>query len=264
MNDENDGLRVDTTPDTELQADADATEAFKVPSYEVAPEDKPIADAIQAMDWLTDVPSPFKGFSNIKPPEMKLSSLPPAMRASVEKQLAYTPPADRDEAERKLVRAALESHSREVRSQAGVGEGALPYHQTLAELNANYRQLGREFDNISAQLTEVSHHDTRVDPATGQRSPVPVLAVQGPARAGLVRELEQLTYRMKLLGGVEGHRLLDKALLESVELVKKRNAQASEERQTQVEAERMVREGRLKRRAEARARSIDPNVFSRD
>ena len=260
---DNNALRVSIEPDTSLQVSADAGEAFAVPTYDVAPEDKHIADAILALDPLTAVPSPFSGFQNVKPPEMKLSALPKEMRESVEKELAWLPLADRDEAEPRLVRAALEKNSREVRANAGVGEGALPFHQRAAELAADHRQLGRQFDSISAQLTEVSHHETRVNPATGQREPVPVLAVQGSARVGLVREMERVAYNMKLLEGIEGQRQMQKALLESVELVKQRNAQLAEEAEVQARADRLVRESRLDRRAAVRARMIDPDVASR-
>ena len=257
-------LRVDTTPDPELHVDAEAGEAFKLTTYEIAPEDRHIADAILALDPLTDVPSPFKGFEGIKAPEMNLSSLPPAMRDSVEKQLTYTPPGERPEAEAKLVRAALEQHSREVRTRAGVGEGALPIHQTMAELAADHRALGRQFNAISEQLFTVARHDTRTDPETGERIPVPVYAVEGFAREKLVQEQDRINYRMKLLEGIEGQRLMEKALGESVALVKQRNAQMAEEAEVQGRAERLVRESRLDRRAAVRARMIDPSVGSRD
>lgn len=256
MND-SEPLRVDTTPDPDLKVDADGK--FEVPSYVIEPEDKHIADAILAMDPIREVPSPFKGFENVKQPELTLSSLPPELRTSVEQQLAHVPIRKREGAEATLVRAALEHNSRLVRSEAGVGEGALPFHKMLAEQAANYRQLGREFNSIGEQLVEVVRYDVRFDPNTGERVPVPVYAVEGLAREKLVRQQEQLSYRMDLLEGIEGQRQRQKALKETVELVKQREAQLAEEAEVQAGAEAKVREDRLAKRIAARARMLNPD-----
>jgi hypothetical protein len=258
---EDNSLRLSIEPDTSLHVDADAGEAFKLPSYDIAPEDKHIASEILATDPL-NFPSPFKGFEGIKAPELKLSALPTHLRKDVEAKLANLPADKRWENEQLLVQAAFEANSREVRSRAGVGEGALPIHQQLAELTADHRALGQRGQAITDQLAEVSHHDTQVDPATGQRVPVPVLAVQGQMRVGLERELEQVAYRMKLLEGPEGKRLMDKALAESVAIVKQRTAMLRDEAEVTALAEKQVREARLAKRAKVRARMIDPDVFT--
>ncbi|MDP9423279.1 MAG: hypothetical protein M3Q19_10700 [Pseudomonadota bacterium] len=258
MNNDSEPLRVDTTPDADLKIDADGE--FKVPTYDIAPEDKHIADRILAMDPLRDIPSPFRGFESIKQPALTLSSLPPPMQQAVERKLAMVPASKRAESEREFVRAALEDNSRNVRLRAGVGEGALPFHKTAAELEANHRALSRQFDSISEQLAEVERYDMRVNPATGQREPVPVLAVNGSARLALVRQQEQLNYRMERLEKEEGQRQLQKALMESVELIKRREAQLAEETEVQAGAESKVREDRIAKRVAARARMINPDV----
>lgn len=75
MNNDSEPLRVDTTPDPDLKVDTDGD--FKVPTYDIAPQDRHIADAILAMDPLRDVPSPFRGFEGVRQPELTLATLPP-------------------------------------------------------------------------------------------------------------------------------------------------------------------------------------------
>jgi hypothetical protein len=257
MNTENEPLRVSIEPDPDLKLDADGD--FKVPTYDVAPEDKHIADAILAMDPVTQVPSPFSGFQGVKAPELTLASLPPEMRGDVERQLAHTPPSKRAETERELVRRRLGENSKEVRLRCGVGEGALPIHQVAAELEANHRFLSRDFDTISEQLAEVVRYDMRLDQTTGERVATPVYLFEGLAREKLVQEQARLNYRMSLLEGIEGQRQMQKALQETVALIKQRNAMVAEEAAVQAGAEKLVREQRLQKRIEARARSLGAN-----
>ena len=178
------------------------------------------------------------------------------MREGVERQLAHTPASKRAETERTLVRAALEQNSRRVREQAGVGEGALPCHKEAAELSAQHRALSQRFNRISDELAEVACFDVKLDPKSGERVTLPVYAVENIARQKLVQEQGQLSYQMGLLEGVQGERLMKKALRESVELVKKRNEMIAEETLIQAGAEKLNREQRLQKRIEARARMI--------
>lgn len=256
---EDNSLRVDTTPDPDLKVESAGP--LKIPTYDIDPADQHIADQILAMDPLRDLPSPHRGLEFAKPPEMVLTALPPDMRETVEKKLAIVPASKRAESEREFVRAALEERSREVRAISGVGDGALPLHAKMSEQAIEVRHLARRFNDISAQLDEVDRVEMRPGP-NGERVPVTVFAAEGATRDRLMREQDEINRHIKSIYGFEGARQLQKALKESIELVKARNAALAEDDEVRRGAEEKVRRDRIEKRIAIRARMIDPDLTS--
>jgi hypothetical protein len=258
MSDDSNALRVDISGDDEIRP-SEGEGRFEVPSYDIDPSDQHIADVIMKQDPVSSVPGPFSGLEGKLTVEPKLTSLPIPLREKVERQLAMVPPSRYAESEREFVTAALKEHSLSVRTQAGVAGTALPIHKVQAELAIKYRDLARRFNDNQAKLADVRDYGTAYDDK-GQRIPVPVYTFDGTAREGILREQEDLAYHMNLLEGPEGQRLLQKALKESVEVYKARQAAAAEEAEVQSRAEAKVRESRIERRAAARARMLDPDA----
>lgn len=253
----NEPLRADVAGDDDLRQGGEGR--FEIPAYDIDPADRSIADAILAEDPVSAVPGPFSGLEEKLTVEPKLTSLPPALRDKVERQLAMVPPSRYTESEREFVEAALKEHSLTVRTQAGVAGTALPIHKARAEIAIQYRDLARRFDDITTKLVDVKDYKTVLD-ESGQRKPVPVYTFDGAARDALVREQEQINYHLKLLEGPEGQRRLQKALKESVEVYKARQSALADEAEVQTRAEAIVRESRIQRRAAVRAKMIDPNA----
>ena len=237
----------------------DGSTNWTPPSYDIPEEDRAIADEILAMDALA-LPGPGTIKGEIKIGPLKATALPPSLRSSVERQLADMRPDMRAEAEPRLVREAIEGERPRLRMQSGLGPDALPHHREQAEIAREFADAAAEFNRNTELLAAVDHYDVGIDPETGHPKPQEVLRVTGNRRKALIAQQEQLSYRMSLLSaddgehGPEARRRLAKALRESVEIKKARDARFAEEADAKRMAADILREERVKARAEAIAK----------
>lgn len=250
----------DTNTDTGSTLTGNVTStgpASTKPTYDIAPEDKHIADAILAMDPLNDVPTPHQIPEGWTVPPLRASMLPPAMQADVRAKLTAIPEAQRAAKEPEFVAAAIQSMRADIRIKTGVGSNATPYHREQVGIAREVRDLGQEFDRLAASLQEVERYDRITDPVTGETKPVPVYRMRGTRLAAITAQQDDIIRRIRLLQngnayGLEGERRMKQALHESVMAHKA----LMEQREEAAEAERQAVDEARKERINARAQSL--------
>jgi hypothetical protein len=249
-------LHVDTSPDDEPGLPSAAP--FEVPNYAVAPEDQPYVDRVLAMDPVADVPGPATLKGELKvPAKFTLATLPVGpLRDEVEQRLASVrPPASKyEETVHEFVAAALRKNSLDVRAAWGVSGEALPYWKEMGTIASEGRRCAQEFDQLATKLNEVSHYETRLNEQTGEQEPWPVMVLEGDGRTAALRQMTTLAYKMKLLNGIEGQRRLDRAMLETVKLLKAREAQVADEAEIARLTDERERQSRIEARVAAKLR----------
>jgi hypothetical protein len=247
-------LKTDTSPADEPGLPSAAP--FEVPTYDTAPGDQPYVDRVLSMDPVRDVPGPatLKGDMKV-PAKFTLAMLPQGeLREQVERRLRMVPPSKYEESQHEFVREALYNNSLSVRASMGVSSEALPYWKEMADIAAEGRQAVREFDRLALQINEVARHETRLNEATGDYEPVPVMRLEGDGRTAALRRMEELSYKLKLLEGIEGERRLKRAMLATVELMKRREAQAADQAEVARRVEAEEREARINQQVQTKLR----------
>ncbi|WP_057883084.1 hypothetical protein [Tsuneonella troitsensis] len=248
----------DTTNASGLEAETRST--YTPPSYDIAPEDKGIADSILAMDAFNDVPSGTSFPSELKLSSPKATALPPDLRQKVEADLQGIPFDQRAGKEAELVLKAIQSVRATTRRLVGNGPDALPYHSELLTIANEHADAEREADRIFKELGEVSRHDTVFNEATGKQEAVPVFAVQGDRRRAMEGRLKELAYKSSLLvapdgkHGIEAQRRLAKALQDSVGILKRQQEDAAIHAEAKVQAAANERKRRVDGLADQLAR----------
>lgn len=219
----------DTTPPTPLTPDTTgSSDTFaKMPSYDIAPEDRELAESITKFDPHS-VPSPIEVEGEFRAPErMTARALPDAMRHAVEQQLVGIPAgAAREQREHDLTMEALRGNSLGIRVRLGAGTNQ--YQRETFALQRDIEKLEADANGIMNQLNAVVRLDVvGVNPATGEQLTNTVYRVEGDNRRGLELRHAELMRNLAALEGIEGDRRLKRALHEAVESEKTARAQLS-------------------------------------
>ena len=223
---------------------------FELKSWDIAPEDQPLADQIASFDpvWDTKGPTSFSG--SVKLPEsIKATGLPPHLRDPIMAQLANVPVDRRDVEEQRLVSEALYQNSLGLRIAGGPGEGANTYQKAKFHLTFEIEEAEREFIRLTTELAEVERWDNTIDELTGEAKPVAVERVRGQRRTAMEAQRQIASRRLDALQGTEGERRLQKALYEAVQERKSLQAQLDEDREARTRADELLREERVSERA---------------
>ncbi len=227
----------DTTPPTPLTADTTGSSATfeKMPSYDIAPEDRELADTITKFDPHS-VPSPIEVKGEFRAPERLTSrALPDAMRHEVEQKLHGLTGDVREQRDHDLTMEALRKNSLGIRVRLGLGAGANQFQRETFALQRDIEKLEADAAGIIDALNEVVRFDVvGVNPATGEQLTNTVYRVEGDNRRGLELRHAELMRNLAALEGVEGDRRLKRALFDAVESEK--TARATLSRMAKAEA----------------------------
>lgn len=235
--------------------------AGKVESYEIAPEDAHLRDAVLSIDPIHGVPTPHQmpeGWAHGL--TFKLTALPPEMQAEVRQRLASVPADMREAKEAEFTAEAIRKQRGAIRIQTGVGSSASPYHREMVAVAREYSDGYDELQRLQRELDDVSGHSTKVDPATGKAEAVPIYRVQGPRRAAIEAEQFQILRRLSMLQnadgtpGPEGARRMKQALHESVQLLKQRQEAKAEMAEVERRSREQLREDRIAAQVASRVR----------
>jgi len=259
-------LIIDNTSDT-IAADANLTVAITEtggPStaqcYDIAAEDQHYAEAITSKHAVHDMPGTVVIPAGKVLPPLRKEGLPPHLRQQVQAKLDGLMPEQRTANEEAIVAAVLRNELPRIRLSAGLGEGALPYHRELLHLNRRFADLEDEFNRYANELAEVHSYGMETDPATGRQRPKEILRIQGPRREAYSAHMEDLSRQMRLLfkddgtPGIEGARSLQKALHESVQLLKQRDEIVAEKAEVERLTNEQVRADRIAAKVASRVR----------
>lgn len=251
-----------TIPDT-------AGSDFDLPSYDLTPEEADAVAGIDDFDPVDDLPSPVEWIGgDIKVPDrLTVSILEPRFADPIKAQLAAMSPAEREKMEPGLVIAAMRQAAYENRIKGGISPSADPYQREVLTIAKEVYALDQEAFRIQTALADVAlwrpvfdeEGNKVLDPATGQQKVEAVEAVQGDRRRQMENRLREIEHAIALKNGIERERRLAKAKKETAQLRLARERQLSEEAEVQALAEQMVREERIKAKAEARAKRLRDN-----
>lgn len=231
-------------------------------SYDtIAPEDQHYADKVKALHPIWDTPGPVavpKGRTFVR---CTLESIDEGMRKEVYARMAGLTPAEAKARESDYVEAVIRDKLPELRMATGLGGGALPYQREMVSIARDMRDIERDFMRLSNQLDEVRSYGVEFDPETGKNRPKEVLAIQGQRRKAMEEQRKELMSRLTMLdeGGYEAQRRLRQALGESVAILKERDRQASEERDSRALGAELARKARVEAKAALYAR-LDPHA----
>lgn len=250
----------DAPNDSALHAVVESTGGpSTAPSYEIAPDDAHFAQSIAAMNVFEDVPPPYQYPSDWKVPPLRLTALPPEKQGEVRAALATVAPEHRDAKEQELVANVIRSMRPAIRIQTGVSSQALPFHRAQLGLARQFSDLSKEFVRNEEQLMDVEKIVFDADPVTGEKKQREVFAIEGnrrriiEARQKELRATMDTLYRADGTPGFVAQRELKKALFESVQLLKQRQAAIDENKEAHARAEKINRERRINERAESLA-----------
>lgn len=243
-----------TIPDT-------AGSDFELPSYDLTEEEAEAVEGIEVFDPVDDLPSPVEWIGgDIKLPErLTVAMLPTHLAEPVKAQLAGMTPDEREKNETGLVIAAMRRNSYELRVRGGIPASAEPYQRELLAISKEVYELEKRAAAIQYDLADFIGTRVVEDPDTGERRQEIINKVEGERRKALEDELREIEYRIAILNGIEGERRLAKAKKETAQLRLNRQRQLAEETEVQALAEQMVRDERIKAKAEARAKRLRDN-----
>ena len=149
----------------------------------------------------------------------------------------------------------LQEQRGEARILAGAGPDATEVEQEALSQLKQVNDLSREFDRIDQELAEVARYDTGRD-ADGNPTAIPVLRLDGEARARRQHRLAEIVQAIDRIQGAEGTKALEEAAKR--EVLHRRALRTQREDAVEVErrAESIVREERINSRAATRARML--------
>jgi ATP-dependent Lon protease len=183
---------------------------------------------------------------------LTIEALSPAMRKSIQSKLDGTPVSMLAQRTKQLIREELEANSFDQKLKAGIASDANAYQREMFDMSRELHQYNRQIGQAQERLNEVASYD----PETGQ----PVHRVTGEQRRQLDAELKRLQYAQANLIGMEGDTRLAKAKAQAVADIRASAQQIEEHREADRRADQMVREARINRMAEAKARMRTPTL----
>jgi hypothetical protein len=229
-------------------------------SYEIAPEDQHYADAILAMDPLTDVPTPHEFPADLKHSPLKLTALSPDMQRDVRQRLASVPPEQRAAKEAEFTAEAIQAMRGSLRAAVGVGSTALPYHREMAGIAGEVRFIHQRLNSVQASLDATTGFASKFNPATGESEPVKVYQLTGARRAAAEQEIRTLLYQRSLLinedgsFGIESKDRMQRALHESVQMKRQLAEQVADQAEVKRRTAAQLREERIAQQVEVGVR----------
>lgn len=250
----------DAPNDTALNVVVESTGGpSTAPSYDISPEDAHYVQSIDAMNVFEDVPPPYQYPSDWKVPPLRLTALPVEKQAEVRDALATVAPERRDAKEQELVADVIRKMRPAIRMKTGLGSTALPYHRAQLAIAREYTDLVKEFERNEEQLMDVAKIVFDVDQTTGKKVQREVFAIEGNRRRILEARQREIMGTMGTLYREDGSHgfvaanQLKQAMFESVQLLKQRQAEIDDNKAARAMAEQMVRDERIKKRAESLA-----------
>ena len=227
------------------------------PSYDIAEDDAYIASTIATFDPIYGVSGPTAAIGNVQlPTSIRAEGLSPAMRDPILAAMAKVPAESRPALEAKMVREALENNSLDLKVKCGPGADATEYQRECFSVVGDIHRLNTERLRLSRDLVEVSHWTTTIDPVTGVSTPLAVDKMVGERRKGWEERIRLIDNQVDALQGAEGKLRKDRALYNSVETFKRKQAEVDDHFEIQKRATAMVREERIQTAAETRARMM--------
>lgn len=228
------------------------------------PEDlQPYAKQVLQMDPIRDVPGNVKQLGGYRPIKLKVDGLPPELRGEVYRKLERMPnmsAEDRAKYEDQFVAEAIRGRQGAIRGLTGVGRDALPFHREQANIAMEVRTLQEKRASYVEQVDKIVDVRKAEDPVTGEIVAEPVYWLPEYKRENFRNVIADIDRNIRLLvdndgkPGIEGKKRLDKALLESAQAVRQRNAVLAEEADAQKLAAERARQARVERRAEVISR----------
>ncbi|MCZ8136251.1 MAG: hypothetical protein O9266_08095 [Porphyrobacter sp.] len=229
------------------------------------PEDlQPYVKQVLQMDSIRDVPGSVKQIGGVRPPlKLKVEALPPELQGEVYRQLERMPkmpPEDRAKYEGKLVAEVIQQQKGRIRGLAGVGPDALPFHRAQAQIAMDVRTLQEKRATYQTAVDDIAELRKANDPVTGELVAEPVYRLDPTKRANFQNAIADIDRQIRLLvddegkPGIEGKKRMDKALIESAQLLRQRNEQQAEEAEARQLAEQRLRTARIEARADTLTR----------
>ena len=231
---------------------------FSVPDYGLDPADIDLAREIENFDLIGDTSGPvsLSRGSNFKLPEtVPVSTLPPHLADPIKAELAKVGPERRAELEKTLVAQALTQNSMQLRIKMGPGSQADAYQREVFQQANEQQSLTDEAMQIEIELAKVTRWENVTDPVTGKVAPKAIESVTGDRRTRMQERLKEIDYHLGQLRGREGKARLAKALKEAVDQKKAVQQQLAEDAEARELADKMLKEDRVRQRAEAYAKN---------
>jgi hypothetical protein len=240
---------------------ADTSGEFTMDDY----ADAELAAEISSFDPVTAPgPATLKGTYQF-PGEVPVTALPPHLREPIlaaVATVATVAPSEREAVQRRMVLEAAQQNSLNLRVNAGLGSDANPYQREFFAIAKDQQRLHAESIDLTTRLAEVvrwePEFDAKGEPlydrATGQQKLKPVEKVQGPARKVMEDRLREIGAHGAALER-EAPRRLQRALRDAVKAVKACRELVEDNGAATVLADKMVREDRVRKMAEGRAKA---------
>ena len=127
-------------------------------------------------------------------------------------------------------------------------------------MTREFSDLGKDFERLQAEVSEVARHATVIDPATGEAKAEPVLRMSAGRRKAALAQMGDISRRMRLLMtddgelGIESIKRRRQALYESVMARVELDNALTERAEAKAMAETINREARIRKQAESLAR----------
>lgn len=219
------------------------------------PTDEDLEAEIVSFDPVYDVPSPVEVVGNVldRISTPKIEAFPPEVQDRIRAKLATVTPGNRDLFEERFIREELYAFSAYTRVKSGVGEGANAYQREFYALNSEVNQTS---DEITRLTLELAKKRTMTDRATGQ-----TVELEDPYHApdrvrAMEAELHNQIARLHSLQGPEKERRLAKAKDRAVADRKAILQQIADTKEADRRASEIVRNERIDKVAEARAKRL--------
>ena len=239
-----------STPPAALESDGSSNYTPK--SYDIAPEDRDLADSLVDQDPIRDLSGPVSVVGAVKLPEkITHEMLPSDVRARVDARLADFPEVNRAAAEERVILEEAEQYAYAVRVWGGPGPNANAFQQERFLVEHEIFDAQRKLSERLTALQEIVRHDRKVDESTGEEYDEPVFRLGGTARSAAEYEASELRQRIALLQGSEGQRRLQRAEWQAVQDAKKLQEEAAIDREARAQAKADVRAARVADRANA-------------
>lgn len=225
---------------------------------------QPYLEQVDGMDICRDAPSNVVDnagrVSSVKLSAPTVETLAPEMRGPIVEKLHGLTGPQRQQAEARLVREAMQTQVDGMRHLMGLGEDALPYHQTQISIARRVHDLDRAIEREVALMADISGYDTSIDPVTGEATHTPRFRHSAAARDRASRMLRDLEHERSQFikedgsPGIQAQRELEQARQESAVLLQKIDQQRWEAQEAERRAAKINSEERINRQAQARAR----------